>query len=196
MDDAAKNAYIAELEAKNNLLETGMGATVGLIAGATGSKSTAVEATFMQWRRGFPLGQLSERNRTLLCRTVGISDREFARLERKFKTQNPKYNQADPAFDPAGRRQPMVTPKKVVRQALADNTLECTAKRMRAAQRLTGAALDVLQSGFHNEDPRYNATEVSKVMTGCVLQRGAASQRERKATFRPTRRNRRQNDAA
>ncbi|CAB9515176.1 expressed unknown protein [Seminavis robusta] len=169
MDDAAKDAYIAELEAKNNLLETGVGATVGLIAGATGSKSTAVEATFMQWRRGFPLGQLSERNRTLLCRTVGMSDR---------------------------RRQPMVTPKKVVRQALADNTLECTGKRMRAAQRLTGAALDVLQSGFHNEDPRYNATEVAKVMTGCVLQRGAASQRERKATFRPTRRNRRQNDAA
>ncbi|CAB9531909.1 hypothetical protein SEMRO_4252_G353530.1 [Seminavis robusta] len=189
MDDAAKDAYIAKLE-------SGMKATVGLIAGATGSKSAASEAAFMQWRRTFPLGVLGPEDRAAMRSLLSISGREFHRLEAKFKEQNPRYNSALPGFDPTARRQPMVTPKKVVRQALADNTVVLSAAKAKAGQGLASAAWNVLYTGTREENKRYNATEVSKLMTGCVLQMSSGSKRERDGTFRPNRRNRRQDDAA
>ncbi|CAB9530815.1 hypothetical protein SEMRO_3060_G342960.1 [Seminavis robusta] len=97
-------------------------------------------------------------------------------------------------FNQWRKRLPMMTPKKVAREAMADNTLACSKRTARATQNLFNATVDLVHNSLRDEDPRHNREEAKKVVTGCMLQLNSNNKRVANGAFQSKRATRRRND--
>jgi hypothetical protein len=157
----------------------------GLGAAGCGSVGAMTQASFGQvYRVQVDPGEaVTPAMHDLFCLHLGIKKKEFTRLEKVFKAENPRYNPQSVEFQHFVRKGPAEAPKKALARALANNTLQVRASTAKVVAKSIAANLEVAQDGLHRAEKRCGQQDAIKFTAGTLLNIQSPNKKTKRAVF-------------